>query len=39
MATTEAARDQQSETRLDRLGIPHVLRWGFLGVLVFMTGL
>src|SRR5699024_6490288 len=23
---------------LDRLGFPHVLRWGFLGVLVFMTG-
>lgn len=26
------------ETFLDRLGIPHILRWGFLGVLVFMTG-
>jgi MFS family permease len=26
------------ETFLDRLGIPHPLRWGFLGVLVFMTG-
>ena len=26
------------ETALDRLGIPHALRWGFLGVLVFMTG-
>ncbi|WGW11314.1 MFS transporter [Saxibacter everestensis] len=26
------------ETRLDRIGIPHVLRWGFLGVLIFMTG-
>lgn len=24
--------------RLDRLGIPYPLRWGFLGVLVFMTG-
>ncbi|SDS45042.1 RbtT/DalT/CsbX family MFS transporter [Microlunatus soli] len=23
---------------LGRLGIPHVLRWGFLGVLIFMTG-
>ncbi|MCG7310097.1 MFS transporter, partial [Brachybacterium sp. ACRRE] len=23
---------------LDRLGIPHPLRWGFLGVLIFMTG-
>ncbi|WP_380172922.1 MFS transporter [Kineococcus sp. DHX-1] len=26
------------ESRLQRLGIPPVLRWGFLGVLVFMTG-
>ena len=26
------------ETFLDRIGIPHALRWGFLGVLVFMTG-
>lgn len=26
------------ETFLDRVGIPHPLRWGFLGVLVFMTG-
>src|SRR5699024_5366758 len=26
------------ETFLDRLGFPHVLRWGFRGVLVFMTG-
>lgn len=26
------------ESFLDRLGIPHALRWGFLGVLVFMTG-
>ncbi len=24
---------------LDRIGIPSVLKWGFLGVLVFMTGL
>jgi predicted MFS family arabinose efflux permease len=39
MATTEATTErEQAETRLDRLGIPHVLRWGFLGVLVFMTG-
>lgn len=30
--------DAAHETRLDKLGIPHVLRWGFLGVLVFMTG-
>lgn len=28
----------QHETFLDRIGIPHSLRWGFLGVLVFMTG-
>lgn len=26
------------ETFLDRIGIPSVLKWGFLGVLVFMTG-
>lgn len=26
------------ETVLDRIGIPHALRWGFLGLLVFMTG-
>lgn len=26
------------ESVFDRLGIPHVLRWGFLGVLMFMTG-
>ncbi|MDN5727720.1 MAG: MFS transporter, partial [Propionibacteriales bacterium] len=30
--------DPANETRLDKLGIPYVLRWGFLGVLVFMTG-
>jgi MFS family permease len=28
----------RQETFLDRIGIPHVLRWGFLAVLVFMTG-
>ncbi|WP_152354640.1 RbtT/DalT/CsbX family MFS transporter [Brachybacterium subflavum] len=28
----------ERESFLDRLGIPHPLRWGFLGVLVFMTG-
>ena len=27
-----------NETFLDRIGIPHVLRWGFVGLLVFMTG-
>ncbi|MBB3231243.1 RbtT/DalT/CsbX family MFS transporter [Halomonas stenophila] len=26
------------ESVFDRLGIPHALRWGFLGVLMFMTG-
>ena len=26
------------ESCFDRLGIPHPLRWGFLGVLLFMTG-
>ncbi|HZZ48839.1 MAG TPA: RbtT/DalT/CsbX family MFS transporter [Pseudonocardia sp.] len=26
------------ETLLDRIGIPHVLRWGFLAVLIFMAG-
>ncbi|PWH06203.1 arabinose ABC transporter permease [Brachybacterium endophyticum] len=28
----------ERESFLDRLGIPHPLRWGFLGVLIFMTG-
>ena len=35
-AVPEAGAPQ--ETFLDRIGIPHDLRWGFLGVLVFMTG-
>ncbi|OYN96216.1 RbtT/DalT/CsbX family MFS transporter [Enemella evansiae] len=26
------------ETRWDRLGIPDVLKWGFIGLLIFMTG-
>ena len=30
--------EAERETRLDRLGIPHALRWGFVGVLVFMIG-
>lgn len=29
---------EQTETWLDRIGIPHSIRWGFLGVLIFMTG-
>ena len=42
-STTQAgpavpAAGSSQETFLDRLGIPHPLRWGFLGVLVFMTG-
>ncbi|GAB3523111.1 RbtT/DalT/CsbX family MFS transporter [Arthrobacter monumenti] len=36
--TATAATGSGRETRLDRIGIPHSLRWGFLGVLVFMTG-
>ncbi|WP_028935398.1 RbtT/DalT/CsbX family MFS transporter [Pseudonocardia spinosispora] len=28
----------QPETFLDRIGIPHTLRWGFVAVLIFMTG-
>ncbi len=35
---TTTAQQPRHETALDRLGIPHVLRWGFVGVLVFMTG-
>ncbi len=36
----EASGGQEGkrETRLDKLGIPHALRWGFVGVLVFMVG-
>ena len=37
-SATVPAPGSSQETLLDRLGIPHVLRWGFLGVLVFMTG-
>ena len=37
-ATSQSAADPANETFLDRLGIPHVLRWGFLAVLIFMTG-
>lgn len=42
LSSPQAADDQATpgkpETRLDRLGIPHVLRWGFVGVLVVMVG-
>nr|WP_199671360.1 MFS transporter [Salinisphaera sp. Q1T1-3] len=27
-----------NESLFDRLGMPHSIRWGFLGVLIFMTG-
>jgi MFS family permease len=36
--TTAGRAGQPQETLLDRVGIPHSLRWGFLAVLVFMTG-
>ena len=35
---TRAGAAGGGETRLDKLGIPHALRWGFVGVLVFMIG-
>ena len=31
-------RPSRTSTRLDRIGIPYALRWGFVGVLVFMIG-
>ena len=37
-APTRTAQAGGGETRLDRIGIPHALRWGFVGVLVFMIG-
>lgn len=30
--------EKAPDTWLDRIGIPHSLRWGFIAVLVFMTG-
>ncbi|WP_299258131.1 MFS transporter [uncultured Kushneria sp.] len=36
--STKAVASEAGESRLDRVGIPHSLRWGFLGVLIFMTG-
>lgn len=38
MTQTDASTVARPETRLDRIGIPHSVRWGFLAVLVFMTG-
>ncbi|WIE65721.1 RbtT/DalT/CsbX family MFS transporter [Curtobacterium sp. MCLR17_036] len=37
-APPSAAAAPARQGLLARLGIPHPLRWGFLGVLVFMTG-
>jgi MFS family permease len=34
----DTATGDRDETWFDRIGIPHVLRWGFLGLLIFMTG-
>lgn len=36
--SSAASHETRRETFLDRLGIPYSLRWGFLGLLVFMTG-
>lgn len=32
------APEEPRESQFDRLGMPHVLRWGFLAVLLVMTG-
>ena len=37
-SVTTASTSTLTEGRLDRLGIPRVLFWGFIAVLVFMTG-
>lgn len=36
-ASNSATSTPAKETRLDKLGIPHSLRWGFLGLLLIMT--
>lgn len=36
--STVAPTPAPPETRFDKLGIPNSLKWGFLAVLVFMTG-
>ena len=39
MTQTATATDSPvTETRLDRMGIPNSIKWGFLAVLIFMTG-
>ncbi|MDO5374033.1 MAG: MFS transporter [Corynebacterium glutamicum] len=38
MTISAAPAVKEEGTKLDRIGIPHSLRWGFLGVLIFMTG-
>ncbi|WP_019819078.1 RbtT/DalT/CsbX family MFS transporter [Saccharomonospora saliphila] len=35
---TATTASSPRETVLDRIGIPHSLRWGFVAVLLFMTG-
>lgn len=36
--TQTATAAPATETRLDRIGIPNSIKWGFLAVLIFMTG-
>ncbi|MFD3801546.1 RbtT/DalT/CsbX family MFS transporter [Kocuria palustris] len=36
--TATATGSPMTETRLDRMGIPNSIKWGFLAVLIFMTG-
>lgn len=36
--TATATGSPVTETRLDRMGIPNSIKWGFLAVLIFMTG-
>ncbi|MGB7756621.1 MAG: MFS transporter [Salinisphaera sp.] len=33
-----SSTSNSTESRFDRMGMPHSIRWGFLGVLIFMTG-
>ncbi|MCT1590695.1 RbtT/DalT/CsbX family MFS transporter [Kocuria palustris] len=36
--TATATGSPVTETRFDRMGIPNSIKWGFLAVLIFMTG-
>jgi polyol permease family len=38
MPSTEYERTPQTESVLDRIGIPSALMWGFVGLLLFMVG-